>query len=553
MNDKLDLDNLNEEYTRILNDIALSRKKEYTEFVDKYSRKYGSFYLWWTTPFSSRNTYLDDTFLNICYFFLCRQIICSESEINHIVLSNKALYDTLLANYKQELSSGKVVVEYHKKTVKTTPPIILFLLNLYILVNKFINIKTYLKKTSYHIKDCISLIDTPVLDSSFKNGKYQDRYFNNIQDYVKHDIYFVPELNKDASMGWKQFACYVNNSKSYRFIFKEKFLHLYDFLCLMEYFVYCLFLSTRKYKYADIDVTPLVRNSLLMGCCSVPSLKGILNYKFIKRLRKSKFKVENLISWYEGRSSEIMMQKAFRRYYPKSNCVGYTGYMPSEFDLGQSVSREQIIQKAAPLKMTVPGSMYMQQAKQFCSNAAVIKVPVLMNDYSYREEVTRENIKKRILVVLPFFENIAKNMLHILNEYVKKNKDKFDIYIKNHPTHFDKKVEYYTKERIYFNPIYVEGELIKCLLDVDIAFMSYTSATLEVLSQGKSLINLCPLGKLRYTGLPENFSNDLCYFAYGQQEVFNALDEFSVREKKTIDISELLEPVNEETVNRMWE
>ena len=63
----LDLTCLDADHTRKLNEIALNCKREYTEFVDQYSKKYGHFYLWWALPFSSRNIYLDDTFQNICY------------------------------------------------------------------------------------------------------------------------------------------------------------------------------------------------------------------------------------------------------------------------------------------------------------------------------------------------------------------------------------------------------------------------------------------------------------------------------------------------------
>lgn len=550
---KLDFTRLNSKYTRMLNNIAIDHKKEYTEFVDKYSKKYGDSYLWWATPFSSRNIYLDDTFLNICYLFMCQRIIYDDCEIEHIVLDNKALYETICINYAHELSYKKIVLEYRKKTESLTSLTIQFIYNFLLYVKKTFQIKSCAKKERYIFNASISLIDTPVLYSCIQNGEYQDRYFNDIQNYTKHDIYFVPALIGNSVMGWKQFASNLKKSKPYRFIFKEKYLHLTDFGGLFKYFIYCFILSTKKYKYGGIDVTPLIRDSLRRGSYCAPSLEGILNYQFIRRIKKANINVDNLISWYEGRPCEIMMQKAFRKYFPKADCVGYIGYPPTEFGLSQCISKEQVVQKTAPLKMTVPGSMYVQQAKQFCSWAEVIKVPILRNDYSYRAGTIIENVKKSILVILPYLEYIAENMLHILNEYLKENKDRFDIYIKNHPAHSDKKIDYYTKERIYFNSVYVEGDLIKCLQDVDIAFMSYSTAALEVLSQGKNLISLCPLGKLRFTGLPEGFSNDLCHFAYGKQEVFDALDTLSISEEKKIDISELLEPINEETINRMWE
>ena len=87
MKKTLDLTNLDAKYTKKLNEIATDLKGEYTEFVDVYSRKYGSHHLWWALPFSSRNIYLDETFQNICYLHLCLWAIdLSLIHISHIVL-----------------------------------------------------------------------------------------------------------------------------------------------------------------------------------------------------------------------------------------------------------------------------------------------------------------------------------------------------------------------------------------------------------------------------------------------------------------------------------
>lgn len=546
------LAHLDADYTKRLNEIATEYKAKYTKFVDKYSKKYGSSDFWWATPFASRNIYNDETFNNMCYFLLCQENIIGDNKIDHIVLNNKALYDTLYKNYKQVLKEKKIVLEYCKKRKKLFWPILNIYYSIKHLVKEFYRIKKYSSKEQYKTNDYITLIDTPVLSSCFQNGEYQDRYFNKIQNYTKQSIYFLPDIMKNSSIEWKNFVQSVDNSKEYKFIIKEKFLHLTDYIYLLGYYFYCVILSTKKYEYENIDVTPLIKESMLKGSYSMPSLKGVVNYRFIKRLKKTNIKVDNLISWWEGRSSEVMLQKAFRKYYPDVNSVGYLGYPPMEFGLSEYISNEQFEQNAAPLNMTVPGSLFEEQAKQFCKEIRILKVPILRNNYSYLVSNDINESQKSILVILSYFEDAAINMLHILNEYMKENKDKFKIYIKNHPVYADKKIDYYIKETLFFTPIYVEGDLIKCLQNIDIAYISYSTASLEVLSQGKNLINLCPLGELRSTGLPEGFSSDGCYFAYGQQEVFDALDALSKESVGETNMGELLEPINEETVNRMW-
>lgn len=550
----LDLTCLDAEDTRQLNQIALKYKKQYTKFVDKYSKKYGHFYLWWALPFSSRNIYLDDTFQNICYLHLCQQIIFGDSGIKRIKVSNKALYDTLKLNYEQELLKKNIILENQGKRISLFKTIKRMFWQFIEQSKNFVRIKIYLRGQKYDIKDTVSLIDTPLLSSCFQNGKYEDRYFNDIQNYTDKNIYFVPSLMKNSTISWKEFVNCVKKSQEYRFILKEKFINIFDCIYLILYYTYCLMLSVHKYVYGELDVTPLIRESILKGSYCVPSLKGVLNDRFIKHLKKTGFKIENLISWYEGRPSEVMLQRAFRKYYPDSACVGYIGFPHSEYSLSEYISEEQYIQNIAPLKMTVPGAVYEVQAKQFCDKVDVIRVPILRN--SYKNEMNQIPSKRKILVILPFFEEAAGKMLHIVNEYMRLKSENIDIAVKNHPVHRGKTVDYYLKEKLYFEPQYVEGDLTESLNGISLAYISLSTASLEVLSQGVFLVNLCPVGELRSTAIPDNMDEENYRIVYDEKETFEAFA-FGLwqRESKAgkIDLVDLLEPINEKTVGRMWD
>lgn len=555
MKKTLDLTHLNAEYTRKLNEIAENCKKEYTEFVDKYSRKYGSHHLWWALPFSSRNIYLDETFQNICYLHLCRWAIHNDG-VDCIILANRALRDVLLINYKPELEKRRITLEYQAKGFRLYAILIGMIRSFKTELKEFILIKKYSIRKKYKTEGTITLIDTPVLSSSFESGKYEDRYFNDIQEYVKYNIFFLPSLIKNSSVSWKKFTECVEKSTDYRFFLKQNVVKLIDFFDILKYFFFCFCLSFRKYTYGDVDVTPLIKDSLLRGCSCAPSLKGILDYQFIRRLSKSDIRIECLISWYEGRPSEIMMQKAFRKFYPGDKCVGYIGIPHSELALSQYISEEQYKQEAAPLKMTVPGMIYEKQVKQFCKKVNLIRVPILRNSYVCKNNKAFAIQNRKIIVILPFFEEYAQNMLHILNEYVKMHPEfSHNVMIKNHPVHIDKTVEYYLKEKLCFSPKYVSGELVECMKDVDLAYISYSSASLEVLSQGKFLVNLCPAGKLRNTAVPDDMDANLYRIVYNEEETFEAFDSIltgGTGKIPEINVMDVLESVNTETVSRMW-
>lgn len=551
----LDCTNLNAEYTRKLNKIASRNKKRYTRFVDIYSKEHGHFYMWWATPFASRNINLDATFQKICFLHLCQEVMEKDQVINHIILDDKALYDTLFINFAKKLTSKGITLEYRKKDICWFSAIARSIKQIKSLFEEYMKIRWHACKDGYSLKESISLIDTPILSSCFEDGQYRDRYFGDIHKYIKRDIYFVPSFNKNSSLKWKEFVERVEHSKQYKFLLKEKFLSVFDYSFLLKYLVYCIYMSTKKYKYENMDVTPLVKSSLLKGSYCTPSLKGILNYRYIKKLKKNNVKVDNLISWYEGRPSEIMMQKAFREYYPAAGSVGYEGFPLLESSLSLYLSKEQVRQKSAPLKMAIPGAVYEGQAKQFYERIDLIKVPILRNKYTNESSHVSLNQQKKILVVLPYFEKAAENMLHIVNEYMRAGHGSYNIIIKNHPVLIGKTVDYYLKEEIYFEPQYIEGTLVECMKDIDLAYISCSTAALEVIAQGVFLVNLCSAGELINTGIPDSIDNKLYRVVYDERETFEAFDYCLQRREKEVnmlDVGELLEPINEETINRMW-
>ena len=552
----VDLSDLGAENTRRLNEIAACHKKMYTEFVDECSKRYGADYIWWATPFSTRNISLDHTFLSICYLQLCRQIIYSDNKINRIIFDNKALYDTVYLNFAQELERKGIRLEYRGGNTRLCRVIKNEFYGIYTQIKRIIRVKLYSGNKKIHIQDSISLIDTPMLSSCFTEEGYQDRYFTDIQKFVERKIYYVPDIMKNTSISWKDYIACAKKSVRYRFIFKENYYNLFDLFYLIRYSCYCLRRALDKYWYNELDITPLMRDSFIKGSYCGCALEGVLDYRFVKHLRDSGARVDNLISWYEGRPSEIMMQKAFRKYYPAAHSVGYEGFPLLEASLSFYLSREQVRQKSAPLKITVPGVIYERQAKQFCEKVNLIKVPILRNKYANESKSVSLDHEKKIFVILPYFEEVAKDMLHIVNEYMRRKHEPCSIIIKNHPVFTGKKIEHYLREEIFFEPQYVEGVLTECLKDINLAYTSCSTAALEVISQGVFLVDFCPAGMLVNTGIPDDIDKQVYKVVYDEKETFDMFDlclQRAVRPVKILDIGQLLEPVNEETINRMWD
>ena len=68
-------------------------------------------------------------------------------------------------------------------------------------------------------------------------------------------------------------------------------------------------------------------------------------------------------------------------------------------------------------------------------------------------------------------------------------------------------------------------------------------------------MNLCPAGKLRNTAVPDDMDANLYRIVYNEEETFEAFDSIltgGTGKIPEINVMDVLESVNTETVSRMW-
>ncbi len=516
--DILDFNNLSSEDTKRLNRIAREIAKGYTEFVDECSKKYGDDYLFWATPFASRNIYNDsDSYLSVCRIRLAIEAV-NEGRINRIntayISEREILKGALAGNISVSSTESFSTIDSIKRFLRHTQDdlTLLFRYTQHLLCTG---------KTDHNAYNTpISVAIVPVLSSEFDGYYYKDRYMTGITEYRK--IVFLPLLNNNGNISEAGFIEKIKNCSNYDFMMFYSFLGISDLYEIIKYRRLCNRLNNNRFIYNQIDISPIIKRSLTAGKHNVTSYKGILIRKAIRRMKKAGISIDNALVWYEGRPSDVMAVSAIRETYPNAFCVGYEGFPVEDANIAHFVSSYQNASKHAPNVMAVPGQVYDRISRWFCDDVNIIYAPILRNEYNYRENRKNGRIRKA-LVVLPYFPGEVADIIKLIDEYTKDRNSEIIFLLKNHPVHIDYKIEDYGIKKVHFRYEFVEGNLDECLEMVDVAILTSTTSSLEVLYAGVSLISVFLRGRLGYTAIPKEIEDVFCHIVYDSDELSDAL------------------------------
>ena len=119
-----------------------------------------------------------------------------------------------------------------------------------------------------------------------KSLKYEDRYYSGILHFLNEKesrcIYFVPTIIDKFNKKSLE-KIYINS--------KEQILYKHDFLILSDYFtalinLFKLRLDLKDFYFRDFNITSIVHNEFRLKRFNHSSFWGLLNYLFIRRLKK---------------------------------------------------------------------------------------------------------------------------------------------------------------------------------------------------------------------------------------------------------------------------
>lgn len=518
--------------TRELNRIAESYRLKYTKFIDRLSDIYGKSEFWWDTPLASRNIYLCSCFKDICILRLALNLLeryRPDVLIVPDIVIKTAIMDSL------HTSNTKVIVKAVKKSsIKEglkSNCLLLGAVQVFRLKKKLRFIKNYKREFmdwNFQGKEAV-IVSTPRIPYEVKKGRLYDRYFSGLKENSCENLLFFAHCSfSNQSEGARLLDMLLHRDDTVCF---ERYIRKEDFHEVYKYLYWMAKINVKKAFFDRMNVTAIVKAAVKNGCAFENTAVGILMGNVLCRLTgEHGLKVRKLVEWYEGQASSNAMIRRFRKRYPQIPTAAYVLSPCGENNLGLYPSVKQRKKNIVPEYFAVQGPPWAASVRQFDRHVKCIPAPSFrFQNVFYAETVFEEGEKRKgILLVLPYQCDSARRMLEEVSAAVR-NTGPQHIYVKNHPVRAGMKIkDYGIKEGAFANcrVTYVTSNLSEAAAGREMAVLSMTTSSLEVLMTGIRVISYIPPGELTYLCVPEKLASDI-------NIAFNARDiEDYIRKKK---------------------
>ena len=376
------------------------------------------------------------------------------------------------------------------------------------------------------------MIDTFALPGYYSKDRYFNGLLRNLNENDKKNLYFSPTIAYTSYKDYYKVYSELKNSKS-QFILKEDLLKFSD---VIYAFFNCYKLKLFNFKsliQENIDFSSLFNSDLKNADNDEMIIEGILNYKFVQRLKEKKVDIKLVIDWWENQPMDKGLSKGIQTFYPRTKLVGYLGYCPRQLELQLSPIKIESDFKYVPNTIAVIGKKIRKKIIKFNSKQKVITAPAFRYSYLWNIKKKNNNKKINILFALPVTEYDSYTIIKMIPISLIKEK-KINIFIKPHPTMNKKVIEKYLNKSKKFSYKIVEGAIDKNLIKTDILVSSMSIASLEALALGIPVINIHRNIGMSYNSIPEEIPKILWRHCSSQKEVSEAIEYFT--KKKVIQL-----------------
>ena len=378
---------------KLLNKIFAKNQKDFNLLITKaINQKKNNLTLLLSNPIS-RNPLLSKLYYNFCVAIFIKENISKYTETKKIIFDSYALAKLL----KPFLKNKKINIEVDEKLNNK----FLFLS----FAKMFFNLGKILIKKIYQLFICkttninkkkkiynkIILIDTFVLPGYYT----KDRYFNGLQNslnkFEKEKVFYSPVIAYTSIKDYYKVYKKLRSSKL-NFILKEDFLKFYDVFSSVSEIFFSKFSKFKNINFKNLDFSHLLNFEIINGIGDDMTLEGVLNYKFVKRLKERKVSIKTVIDWWENQAIDKGLSKGIRTFYPETNLLGYLGFYPRQFELQLSPLKIEYELKYTPTKIAVTGNKIKKKINILAKEIKVITAPAFR--FSYLWGLKKKMIKE---------------------------------------------------------------------------------------------------------------------------------------------------------------
>lgn len=555
----LNLDKLSPEENQLLNSIAVDVRAKFQGLIDTLARGKEDNIHWVVSNIASRNKYHSPLFIRCCQLSLVKKLL-EESSVKQVVLSDYALAGVLKRYYSNKRIPVSIICteRFRKRVKRHIAPFMRFSKAFYSYCIRFFG-RSKVAKKKFRDYPPLTLLDTFVINSkigeegSIYKGKYKDRYYPGLLDMLtgtdKKLIFYLPTI-----IGFKNpiKAFRIIRSSKSRFLIRDDFLRISDYLFALQHPFKVLKLRFPKTFFSGFDITPLIKQENYHNCSNNSCLQGLLNYRFAYRLSKEKVKVRMLVEWYENQVIDKGAIVGFHHFHPNTKIVGYQGFIISR-TLHHYIypTNSEFRSQAVPDTVAVIGKGLIDDVKEFCDKVNVITAPAFRNQNVWQK---RKHYPKSgqftILVALPMDMNETISILKLLYKLPTKiSNTKIKYLIKPHPSYGPQQITGFIPEG-RLNIDIKTGYFNDYLEKADLLISNASITSVESLAKGVPVIIIGNQNGIIQNPIPNEIPVNIWKLCFTPEEIQRAISHFI---NKSVESKELYAKTGELIRDRYFE
>ena len=497
---------------------------------------------WWASYLASRVTVEGSPLDQIGLFFLFEKNI---HQYKKVIIDRKWQLDLVKKACKK--NKTKIVVSYKKKSswrlyayrLKK-----LFTSLLLLKINILVSIPLRFVKRD-KLKE-VALIKLYAIDSSYKNKKFEDRYFPGLGDYIQgqtnDELYYLPTVSSTKLHSYINVLRCVAKDKACKFFLAEQFLSPIGVWKVFWTFFQSGKCSLKKHLIEGYDFGCLLKEDWLKNSYSVHSMHAIANYFSIEGMKKKGIKLSKFICWSEGQPLDKSLMLALNKFYPETRKIGYQGYIESNYMLATYPTDDEQKSRVLPDSIAVCSNHCVPNSKKFLPSAKVTPSPGFRLSAPSGK---KRGCNNKIIVLFLLSKSPSEVEEHIeLFKAVKSEKfnSQINFIIRPHPALVpnDKSCQQ------FFSQL---PNLADDLLRADIAVSASSSTGVEALLAGCRVVAL--QSKKYFTrdavGAIE-FFRDKYELIYDHTDFIKIIEDYNKLRITDLDYKNFIVPVNKKTV-----
>ena len=528
-------------------------------FIELISKSYKSdpYSLdWWSASASCRNLQNSPLYLRFCILLLLKEEIETNKNLTKIIVDYESEYKAI----KDLLKDKSIEIEYKKdsKILRKIRVVLYFCDQLF---TKFFQI--FFSRVTNTVKsDCLDeviLIDTFAFPESIKKERYYPGLWEALGARQKKIVFFIPTLVYSSISSFYSSFRELRKKKDYFFI-KEDYLSIKDIIYACSHCFRINKITFQEVKHEGINFTELVKEEIGLTNGYRIGIENILNYLFIKNLKKNNIKLIHFVDWWEGQALDSGYSIGVHEFYPGTDVIGYQGFIPRRIDRCMSPTRYENESKVAPNYIGIIGRSFKSLMQSHDANTNCLTVPAFRYTHLWSKNYNVESVDNKIIVALPWDIESSLNILSLIHSCNLRHKyeDKI-ISIKFHPISPLKDWgDKFLKDWDYF--VFEELDLYEVFKESSLLITGNSSAALEAIACNVPTIVIEELLNFTSLSIPEAIDESLWKNCSTRDELLDALKYFFNRSEQekalALDLSlkvrqEYFEPVTQKGIDSL--